>query len=111
MFLIEDYEYFLRFGLESKLLHISKSLYFYRVHSGSLTQSRKKDIKQAKLKIKKEFASKYQIPRHLQPIYDLYIWYIQDKSIYSYLKLILILCKNPVITLSYIYKNICRLKQ
>ncbi len=110
LFLIEDYEYFLRMGLKTKFFHLSKSLYYYRVHKASLTQSRKEEIRLAKLRLKEQFVSKYNIPTKLKPIDELYTWFINEKSIVGYLKLISIILRNPIITSSYIIKNLVRLK-
>lgn len=111
LFLIEDYEFFLRMGLKTKFAHIPEFLYYYRIHSGSLTQSQKEEIKLAKIRLKKEFSKKYTIPDELKPISELYEWFINDKHFVSYLKLIAIIIKNPIITLSYILKNIVRFKK
>lgn len=109
--LIEDYEFFLRIGLETKILHIPTSHYYYRVHAGSLTQSRKEEIRKAKLLIKEKFSSLYEVPNHLKPIYNLYMWFIRKKTLRSITELLWIIFKNPIITLSYIFKNIVRLKK
>lgn len=109
LFLIEDYEYWLRMGLVTQFYHIPKSLYFYRVHKASLTKSRSEEIRIAKNKLKLQFAHQYKIPKKLQPINDLYIWFIQKRTLLSYIKLIYIILRNPIITTSYIFKNIRRL--
>ena len=44
MFLVEDYEYWIRVSKKFKIGHINKNLYIYRVHDNSLTGTRKKDI-------------------------------------------------------------------
>lgn len=111
LFLIEDYEFFLRMGLKTKLLQIPDFLYYYRVHQGALTQSRALEIKYVKQKLKKQFLDKYEIPSHLRPISDLYMWFISDKSLISYIKLAWIITKNPITTLSYIFKNLRRFKK
>ena len=109
MFLIEDYEYWLRLGLISKLFHIKESLYFYRTHPGSLTRTRKDDIKKIKNELKKIYSSKYIIAKKHRPINDLYMWFIGDRSFLSYLKLIKIVALNPIVTTLYILKNLRRL--
>ena len=111
LFLIEDYEFFLRMGLKTKFKHIPQSFYYYRVHIQSLTQNRKSEIKLAKQNLKKKFAGQYKIPDHLKPIDDLYKWYIEDKSLVSHIKFIFIIFKHPIITLSYMFRNLCRLKK
>lgn len=108
--LIEDYEFFLRMGLKTQISHIPKSYYLYRIHPGSLTATRKKEIRKAKLFIKEKYGKLYNIPTELKPIYDLYMWFIKEKNFGSYFSLIKIVVKNPIITLSYIIKNLVRLK-
>lgn len=109
MFLIEDYEYWLRMGLKTNLYHIDESLYFYRTHKGSLTQTRREEIRQAKLALKKQFADKYEIPRHLKPIDSLYNWFIGDRDVVSYLNLLMVVALNPLHTCRYIIKNLRRM--
>ncbi|GAB5480152.1 MAG: hypothetical protein Marn2KO_36190 [Marinobacter nauticus] len=45
LFLAEDYEYWLRLGLEGKILYLSEDLYMYRHHGDSLTSTRQADIR------------------------------------------------------------------
>lgn len=111
LFLIEDYEYWLRMGLTTQLLHIPKPLYFYRLHGNSLTKTRMEEIRIAKNNLKNIYSLKYKIPQKLKPINDLYIWFIGKRNIYAYFKLIIIIIKNPVICLSYILKNLRRMKE
>ncbi|MES2215429.1 MAG: glycosyltransferase [Pseudomonadota bacterium] len=110
LFLIEDYEYFLRMGLITKMHHIPESLYLYRVHDGSLTKSRKEEIRLAKNRLKATFEGKYKIPGHLQHIYELYMWFIGKRDIWSYASLASIILKNPITLLAYILQNLRRLK-
>lgn len=109
LFMIEDYEYFLRFGLKAKMDHLPESLYFYRLHDGSLTSSKKEQIRQIKNHLKQLFADKYNIPDNLKPINELYLCFIQPRSLKNYLKFISVVIKNPIITLSYIFKQSLRL--
>lgn len=44
MFLVEDYEYWIRISEQFKIGHLNKNLYTYRMHGSSLTETRKKDI-------------------------------------------------------------------
>ena len=44
MFLVEDYEYWIRISEKFKIGHLNKNLYIYRKHENSLTGTRKKDI-------------------------------------------------------------------
>ena len=75
MQLVDDYEYWLRFGLVTKFAHIPESLYFYRVHDQSLTIECKVEAKQAKKSFKELFKDQYIIPAEIKPINDLYNWF------------------------------------
>lgn len=108
MFLIEDYEYWLRMGLVTQFHHIKESLYFYRKHKDALTNTRKEEIRKAKNLLKKLYASKYEIPTGLKPIADLYECYIGNKNISNILKFIKTVLSSPLITLRYILKNLRR---
>jgi GT2 family glycosyltransferase len=109
MVLVEDYDYWLRLGLVTKLYHIPASFYFYRVHDGALTKTRKEEIRMAKNALKNIYFGKYSIPDIIHPISDLYSWYIEDKDSMSYFKLLKIILSNPIITTTYILKNLRRL--
>jgi glycosyltransferase involved in cell wall biosynthesis len=109
MFLIEDYEYWLRLGLVTKLYHIAEPLYFYRVHATSLTKTRALEINHAKKLLKSIYLGKFSIPEKLKPINNLYLWFIEERTLISYIKLIRIILANPITTLSYIFKNLRRL--
>ena len=50
-FLVEDYDFWLRVYWKYKMLHISESLYFYRIHAKSLTSERKKEVELAEIKL------------------------------------------------------------
>ncbi|MCC8370493.1 MAG: glycosyltransferase [Rickettsia endosymbiont of Stiretrus anchorago] len=110
MHLVDDYEYWLRFGLVTKFAHIPESLYFYMVHDQSLTTECKAEAQKAKKALKELFKDKYIIPSKIKPIDDLYSWFIEDKNLNSYLKLLKIIICNPIITLSYILKNLKRIR-
>lgn len=110
MHLVDDYEYWLRFGLVTKFAHIPESLYFYMVHNQSLTTECKAEAQKAKKALKELFKDKYIIPNKIKPIDDLYSWFIEDKNLNSYLKLLKIIICNPIITLSYILKNLKRIR-
>ena len=43
-FLVEDYDYWLRIGLEGKICPLHKKLYVYRYHTQSLTSTRSQEI-------------------------------------------------------------------
>ena len=45
LFLVEDYDYWLRLNSVCKLQRLPKCLYSYRKHGGSLTETRKEDIR------------------------------------------------------------------
>jgi glycosyltransferase involved in cell wall biosynthesis len=107
--LIEDYEYWLRCGLVGKLAHLPIAPYYYRVHSGSLTKTQAKEIKALKMKLKEIFRDKYIIPKELKGINLLYLWFLSDRSLLSYIKLFSIILMHPVSTIKYIMLNIRRL--
>lgn len=109
MFLVEDYDYWLRLGLITRLFHIPESLYFYRTHTNSLTSTRKEEIRHAKKQLKDLYLPKYVIPTEYKPILDLYMWFIEDRNYMSYFKLLKIIALHPITTMSYIIKNLRRL--
>lgn len=45
LFLVEDYDFWLRANRESHLLHLKEAPYFYRVHGGALTKTRALEIR------------------------------------------------------------------
>ncbi len=108
MFLMEDYEYWLRMGLVTKLHHIAEALYFYRLHSQSLTQRRAEEIRKAKNCLKELYQDKYVIPEYIKPINALYMWFIGDRSLESYVKLLGVILTHPLSTIGYIVKNLRR---
>ncbi|AGJ01909.1 glycosyltransferase [Rickettsia prowazekii] len=110
MALVDDYEYWLRLGLVTKFAHIPESLYFYRVHNQSLTTQRKVEAKIAKRTLKNLFKDKYIIPDEIKPINDLYNWFIEDRNFISCFRLLKIIIYNPIITISYIIKNLRRIR-
>ena len=107
--LVEDYEYWLRMGLNTNFFHLSESLYYYRVHPHSLTKTKKEEIRIAKLRLKQVYLSKYRIPEKYKPISDLYMWFIEKKNLLSWFKLVKILGLSPVVILRYIMRNFRRL--
>lgn len=44
LFLAEDYDYWIRMWLETKVAHLAENLYFYRIHEKSLSETRKEQI-------------------------------------------------------------------
>ena len=109
MHLVDDYEYWLRLGLITKFAHIPESLYFYMVHDQSLTTECKAEAQKAKRDLKDLFRDKYIIPDKIKPIDNLYNWFIEDKNFCSYFKLLKIIISSPIVTLSYILKNLKRI--
>lgn len=109
LFLTEDYDYWLRCGLVTKLFHIEESLYFYRTHKGSLTQVRKEDIKVAKILLKERYGSRYNAPEELRPIYELYMWFIGGRKLRDWARLACIVGSSPVRTIRYVVRNLGRL--
>lgn len=53
MFLVEDYEYWIRISEQFKIGHLNKNLYTYRMHGGSLTGTRKNDINKQLYRLRK----------------------------------------------------------
>ena len=51
LFLAEDYDYWMRFARTSKLMHIPETLYLYREHENSLTQTRWQKVNDAVSKL------------------------------------------------------------
>lgn len=54
MFLVEDYDYWIRISKQFKVGHLNKNLYIYRVHDNSLTGTRKKEINTQLYKLRKK---------------------------------------------------------
>lgn len=56
MFLVEDYEYWLRIIKEyGNIGYIEEKLYLYRIHDGSLTTKRQKEIQTQLLRLRKKY--------------------------------------------------------
>ena len=58
LFLVEDYEYWLRLSFNTKISTLHRFLYKYRVHNGSLTATRKEGIAAAKVKMRIQYLPK-----------------------------------------------------
>lgn len=59
MFLVEDYEYWLRILFYYGTIgHINKTLYIYRAHAGNLTSTRKHEIRRQLLRLRWEYIYK-----------------------------------------------------
>jgi len=55
LFLIEDYDYWIRCYLKGNFGHISETLYEYRVHNNSLTSKRKKEIYDKQIELRRRY--------------------------------------------------------
>lgn len=53
-FLVEDYDFWLRAYWKFKFYHIKESLYYYRIHGGSLTATKKENVEKATIELIKE---------------------------------------------------------
>ena len=60
MFLVEDYEYWLRINLSFTISPLHKCLYDYRIHEDSLTSQKKKEIQTALKKLHFSYLRKYE---------------------------------------------------
>lgn len=58
-FLVEDYDYWLRFMLIGNVAHIPEILYTYRVHQASLTEARMPEILDKTFKLQKKYLPLY----------------------------------------------------
>ena len=58
LFLVEDYEYFLRLNDVCGVGVISKELYQYRIHPGSLSATRQRDVQERHTRIRIEYLPK-----------------------------------------------------
>ena len=59
LFLVEDYEYWVRLWMCTKVARIEECLYFTRVHPGTLTEIRKKDIARKLLEMRLMYFDKF----------------------------------------------------
>ena len=55
MFLVEDYEYWIRISEQFKIGHLNENLYTYRMHGSSLTGTRKSDINKQLYRLRKRY--------------------------------------------------------
>jgi len=58
LFLIEDYEFWLRASLSFKLMPLHKSLYYYRMHNSSLTSKNKEVLRSMREKLLSRYLPK-----------------------------------------------------
>ena len=64
LFLAEDYDYWIRIYLNGKLKHLSESLYYYRRHSKSLTETKKALVNMQTYKVlEKNFLPLYKVAK------------------------------------------------
>ena len=60
LFLAEDYDYWIRIYRCGRMIHITDNLYLYRLHSGSLTETKKESVQEQTYKvIEKNFLPLY----------------------------------------------------
>ena len=60
MFLVEDYEYWLRISLNSDIEALHECLYDYRVHGNSLSERRKVEVQEALKKLRWFYLKEYE---------------------------------------------------
>ncbi len=65
-FLVEDYDYWIRISRKFELKYVKDVLYEYRVHGGSLTATRNKQMFQEKIKLMQEVIDKDQLTHNIQ---------------------------------------------
>lgn len=58
-FLVEDYEYWLRINLNGTIACLHECLYDYRIHGGSLTAKRQKEVQCALAKLRWDYLKRY----------------------------------------------------
>lgn len=81
LFLVEDYEYWLRIFLESTVCPLHSCLYDYRVHEKSLTATRKKEIQIALEKLQWKYLKKYErVNIEKNELYDYFDYIITTKN-------------------------------
>lgn len=57
-FLVEDYDFWLRAYWKYRFLHLEEAPYYYRFHASSLTAERKKEIREASRRLRREHIDK-----------------------------------------------------
>lgn len=81
LFLVEDYEYWLRINLHYKIKGFHEVLYDYRFHEGSLTESKKEEVKIALGKLMWMYLPKYEaIPMPDDFLVSYYNYILQFKT-------------------------------
>lgn len=109
LFLAEDYDYWIRLSQVGLLKHIHKDLYYYRCHSGSLSESRKNSVYNQTYKVlEKNFLYLYTASKERGMefrLFDVILSWTSDERLSSVKNKLLIV--NP----SYIrYKRINKIK-
>ena len=82
-FLVEDYEYWMRILTHYRHIGwIDEKLYLYRVHSGSLTEKRKKDVRKQLLRLRKKYLDKIieYYRDNLSYLTRVYVDFLRDKE-------------------------------
>ena len=62
-FLVEDYDYWLRIADKYRIMYIDEVLYLYRQHSGSLTETRNRQMLEAKVALYRETIAKRSVKK------------------------------------------------
>ena len=79
LFLVEDYDYWLRLNAVCKLERLPKCLYSYRKHEGSLTSTRKEDIRLKLLELRlKNIQQTEKLLKNFPNLLALYYYRIVD---------------------------------
>ena len=78
MFLVEDYEYWLRIHLASDIEPLHLCLYDYRIHGNSLSEQRKNEVQEALKRLRWVYLEKYEKCAH-----------ISEEWLYAYFEYIL----------------------
>jgi glycosyltransferase involved in cell wall biosynthesis len=80
MFLCEDYEYWLRISIASRIKPISECLYKYRCHSGSLSSNRHREIIEKGINVSKKYYPFFIKTRKKSA---LFYAHLRDRDIYN----------------------------
>ena len=96
-FFCEDYEYWLRIAIVSKLMPISECLYLYRRHSKSLSSTREREIVAKGIIVQKYYYSFFVKNRNMAAKFYAHL---RDRDIYNPLRqfyLLFVLFYSPSI--------------
>ena len=81
LYLAEDYDYWLRIFRSGKVYHISSNLYSYRIHSNSLTETRKKEIRIKTYEVlEKHFLFLHKLAKDSGQRIDFYDFFLKNTS-------------------------------